>query len=386
MTPARDNPESGSVLLSVLIVAAIAILLGFGRLALFRSQVALRVDRAARLRETTATQSALAWLRDFNDASRLPAETNAFSFPLQGWPNDFLVAPAPRVFPSRPADFERILAEAAAWKDADGIERSVLALGDGEGKVGDNVTRAFDIALADTDGVLWDAPLHGRRYLALFADVFSPSPGVGDIIRLGLTPLGKALPAAGATGAAAAVPAIWLEQRPVDEGADVRVLRRDGAIESAVLLASRRPPGTSKGLQLVGGRLALVEAMPTEIGGLHGHYAAHEVASASLPAAFASDFLTACRNAGGIRLTLQVEILADRSKLTAEQRKLAVNRFWGVSIAPTYEYEIAVRRKRGEDAPFEVATPVAVDPVPQTDGRLHVTTLDAHGFPHAPGR
>ena len=385
MTPSRDNPESGSVLLSVLIVATIAVLLGFGRLALFRNQVARRVNRSTRLRETSATQSALAWLHDFNDAGRLPAETNAFSFPSNGWPADFLVAPAPRVFPSRPADFERILAEATSWRDANGIEQSVLALGDGEGKVGDKVTRAFDIRLGDADGVLWDAPLHGRRYFALFADIFSPSPGVGDIVRLGLTPLGKPLPA-DAAGATGAVPAIWLEQRPDEGGAAVRVLRREGSAETVVLTAPRRPPGTSKGLQLVGGRLALVEAMPTESGGIHGLHAAHEVAAASLPSAFATDFLAACRNAGGMRLTLQVVIHADRTKLTPEQRKQAVNRFWGVTISPSYEYEIAVRRPRADGATLEVATPVAVDPVPGPDGRLRVTSLDAHGFPHAPVR
>lgn len=382
----RDNPKSGQVVVGVLIFAAIVILLGLGRLNVFQRQVARRADRQVRLRETLAAESALSWLAACGDVGALPMETNCFAFKdgawpddsgrfkEGGWPSDFCIRPAQRVFPVDGAERERVLGQSANWTSGSGsggVTYRVVECGNDKSEVGETVAwPGVDIPLDGLRNPLWVDSVFGLRYAVLFADICSPADGVGDILRFALTPGGTTL----SQGDAKAKNALWLEQAPLPDGrTSVVVKYRDGGGDIQCISNSTAVGGLSKGLQLAGARVALVECVPREPG-LQGLYAARELASAMLPSAVVSNFVESCRAANGLRLSIEADIKADRAN-PAFSGKSKCNFFWGVSVMPPYEYEILVRHHAVKT--YETATFVAVEP----SAPIRLRTYDAHGLP-----
>ncbi len=386
-SPRSRDGQSGSVLIAVLVVAAVAMLLGFGRLASFERQVALRIDREARLRRLLASRSAIAWLNACGDLAHLPTETNRIDFVSGERPSAFIVAPSRFVFPETAAEVDYVRSGSTEI-DIGGIKYRLTALGDAKSAKGDVVkAEPVAVAFADCPDALWTDSLYGLRYLALAHEVFAPENGVGDDIRFALTPRGQGF-SGGTGGGRRADWAIWLEQRPkADGGAVVELFRREGGggdircLDAPVAVQ----PGLAKGLQLAGGRLGAIVCQPVAEGLVDGLYPAHEIASCRLPATFVTNFTAACRDCGGIELTLEAT-LCDRSKFAA-RGDACRNAFWGVAVAPAFDYAIAVRRGVGEDAPFETATVVAIDPGATVDGgEIRAVSYDTHGIYNATGR
>lgn len=372
------NPESGSVLVGVLIIATIVIMLGLGRLNDFRHKVALRADRAARLREVSATQSAIAWLeRCAASSSSLPLGTNEFVFVdsagvrQDGWPNDFSVRPADWIFPAGAEDIENLLGASVVARDEGGIEHRVIECGNASSQVGDVVKwPGVDVASEGHEGLLWTDSVYGARYAALFAGIFTPAAGVGDVIRFALTPHGREFSVKAKSGEAAP-PALWLEQMPTERGVSVSVMIRDGNTFAKCLTCANLDPSTTKGLQIAGTRVALIEGLPT-IEGPRGFYDFRELAAGTLSPNSVSNFVDACKSSGGLRFSIEAEIKADRSKY---KTALPCNRFWGVSAMPSYEYEILVKGKDAEG--FAISTYVDVD---STSSPVKLKAYDAFGL------
>ena len=384
--PKRQGGKSGSVLIAVLVIAAVAMLLGLGRLASFERQVALRVDREARLRRLLASRSAIAWLNAKESLEDLPNETNRIDFVSGERPSSFIVSPTRFVFPETAAEVDYVRSGSTEIEFG-GIKYRMTVVGDDK-SVGGDVARAqpVDVALADCPDALWTDSLYGLRYLALAHEVFSPENGVGDTIRFALTPRGQGFSDA-AGGGSLARWAIWLVQRPRPEGGSlVEVFRREnGGGDIRCLNAPvAAQPALAKGLQLAGGRVGAIVCQPVSEGLVDSLYPAHEIASCRLPASFVTNFTAACRENGGIELSLEATI-CDREKFAAKGDTCR-NAFWGVAIARTYDYEIAARRGVREDAPFERATVVAIDPGNGDAGEIRAVSYDTHGIYNATGR
>ncbi len=363
-----DKAKSGSVLIGVLIIAAITALLGIARLSLYKNQVEQRTKRSERLRVQTATRTGVAVLKSADTIYSLPQVSNHYTFASDAWPNDFVLTPATRIFPHAATEFDAIEQLSVSWTDEEGITRKGLELGNGASKPDDIERKHIDIPVSSVPDILWDSSPYGLNYSALYASIYNSPNDPSDIIRFAITPLG--MPLTQEKGGPAQAPyAIWLEQITDKNQTSVNVLCRELNNTQKVIYTEEIPAAASKGIHLNKNRLALLSLTPVKPG-LEGIYPDKEHASSYLSAHFTTNFLDQCKKSGGIRLSLEVQIKADRSKIPDKTK--AVNRFWAVTTTHPYHYEIFVYDKKSEEMRRTTVVHVSSDTPPK------VMTLDTH--------
>lgn len=324
--------ESGGVLIvAVLVLAACAVLAGFGRLRFYRRQVQVRLDRQREVQQTFATRSAIKWLESVDKVSKLPVETNRLGFETLLGDIRVSVCPAPAIFPEsgNAGHFDSSDASHAARRapenygyvrfsgqqagpvhwSTNGTVRYGFVLGDGGSAAG-----ATNLVEIDLDGsvvdALWTSDPYGRRYMAQFSDLCQgTATNEGDTMFFGLTPSGSALFGSG-KGEVSAM-AVWMEQlspsnRADDTKAPVRLWVRDRGTDACESEASASAIA-SKGLQLSGTHATVFDKTRIVNDNESAIQSTHTYGSFDMGDDFTKRFDRLCREAGGMRITLGTE-------------------------------------------------------------------------------
>lgn len=361
--------ESGATLiLSVLLLAAITVLVGFGRLAMYRNQVKLRLDREREIQQELATRSAMRWLEV---QKTKPTGVSSFYFETIRGNIGVILEPAIPVFPNPKIGSEHYdIAKSGNNKpdyvtfsqspnyvpheeQQSGANYKELVFGDystKSGKCGVYIDLTPQLAQA-----LWTETDYGLRYLVYVADICKQMSGEsdGDKLRLCLTPYQQAFEGDGRPGTHVADCAIWMEEvRPKNEtetsdkarislharqrlGQDETFRDKNGNSSFSVLA------DLSKGFQLASTKAALIQQRTPQTENIdtvrktdtHAVFDMDEV----MGSGFVESFQKACEN--GVRLSLELVIQRPRSELEDEllQKgfRTAVTR---IAVTPAYEY------------------------------------------------
>lgn len=413
-----DCSRSGaSLILAVLLLAAITVLIGFGRLAMYRNQVKLRLDREREIQQELATRSAMRWLETHRTDDALPSEDVAFRFPTLRGDIGVTLCPADPVFPRRneAGDFDigkpdRNSLSSGGYVHADssieiGTSKNnlVVKLADKEinADVGkDPVGLAIDIDDSRA-AALWTDSDYGLRYLVHVTDFCQQNPGVhdSDILRFALTPKGKPLHPSG--GSPQSQYAIWMEQvRPkeweVEAGTATSaklflMAREPGMVnDGSVLLstAETRSADNAKGFQLASTKASLLQQelasdTPDSIRATRTYPVVD--LEKQMGTGFVEGFAKACEAAGGVRLTVEVEVQRPRPQaedgtIVEDTFKTYVSR---IAVTPAYEYttELAWSERNGNRTE-ETSTFIRCDPGvhgESDEGTISTVTYDTHG-------
>ena len=403
-----------SLILSVLLLAAITILAGFGRLAMYRNQVKLRLDREREIQQEFATRSVMRWLESYyeeNDQD-LPSGDVPFRFPTVRGDIGALLCPADPVFPRKnaPSDFDigktgrnelpfggyvtatpglRVVA-----RDENAGE-SVVCLADKTSSTHDVNSLAIDIAETRAPA-LWTDSDFGLRYLVYITDFCRQDPGVADsdLLRFSVTPLETPLRAEGGTPAARF--AIWVEQ-DIPEGwettgaavqkARLRLFAKapdivgSGSLGGTCISSATVEADKSKGIQLASTMASLIQQEKASVGSdirATTTYATIDLDKA-VRKGFTAEFAHACRE--GVRLTVEVEVRRPRSdEATDKEFKTAIRK---IAVTPAYEYYTPLSWS-GRDGTVteEISTVIRCDPGihgEASEGTIATVTYDTHG-------
>lgn len=415
--PVLGDRSGAAVLLSVLLLAAITLLVGFGRCHMYRNQVRLRLDRQREVQQELATRSTLQWLMKpgRKDELSLPYEDEKFSFSTVRGGIRVTLHPADPVFPRRQetGDFD---IRTAGRNDMDRYdyvksrnnERFVLTQRQSDDETAWALTLAnknsetgqthgFWVDIADSRvAALWTDSDFGLRYLAYVNHFCASTPGVSDsdLLRFSLTPLG--------TDPETASYAIWMEQDvPSNLGAV------GGSAETARLRLFARWPGNgpksvresllaeetvrrdkSKGFQLAATKATIVQQYIANNEPFQSIRATKTFGVVDLDetmgSGFVEQFAAACGD--GIRLTVDLEVRRPRDAgETLDDYDTAVSK---IAVTPAYEYSTILAW--GEpDGSFtrvaeEMSTVVRCNPVihggiGNDPNALTTVTYDTHG-------
>ena len=404
--------ESGATLiLSVMLLAAITVLVGLGRVAMYRNQVKLRLDREREIQQEFATRSAMRWLETFGDG--LPAESVPFVFPTVRGNIGVVLRPADPVFPRRnvAGDFDigkegrNSLSSVGYVSASDGVvvessEKGIVAKmsdKDRNAEIGGVHVLAIDIDESRA-AALWTDNAYGLRYLIYLTDFCKPDPGRydSDLLKFALTPKNASFGASG--GQSGSSYAIWMTQ---DISKDHSV-SGSAATSARLRLYARGTHGTgvesrllsdvetfardgSKGFQLSSTKASLAAQ---KLAGIDNDAIrkTHNYPVVDLEEkmwkGFVEDFEAACRDSGGVRLTAELEVRRERVSQDPEKDvddyKTYVSK---IAVTPAYEFETELAwTERGGDKTEEISTVIRVDPgVRGDDDPAHSVTYDTHG-------
>ena len=385
--------ESGATLiLSVLLLAAITVLVGFGRLAMYRNQVKLRLDREREIQQELATRSVMRWLETCQ-AGTLPNTTNTFAFETIRGNIATLLIPADPIFPKHGnnSHFDILdskrnsidnypyvvyvsnsQANPTVGQSKDESRETLLLAK--EGTVGE---LRLDLPLSD--GVLWTDTEYGLRYLVNvedFARGSSKSPS--DHLRFAITPFGQDAWDQGTR-------AIWFDQYA--SGGDTRVTlelhaKAPGKPDVKLGTVSGLDGDKSKGIQLAASSASLIDQ-----GIIGTDRNPNAIRRSDIPLTvdldtmmgerFTENFRDACTE--GIRITVQVEASEkpdiaddDRAKNTAISQ---------ISVRPAYEYltELSWAVPSAGKNESEVSTVIRCKGPEPRGVAVQTVTYDTHG-------
>ena len=410
----KRDPRSGAALiLSVLLLAAITVLVGFGRLAMYRNQVKLRLDREREIQQELATRSVVRWLETEKETA--PAEEVGFDFSTVRGNLSVALCPAEPVFPRRNMadDYDvgvngRNDASIPPYRDyvtlsskipspqasADGYK---LVIADRGNSVGDVQGMAIDISSERVPAVWTDSDF-GLRYLAYVEDFCSQtSTNDSDCLRFGITPFGGQL--FSNAGISESPFAIWVQQHRPKEWADdpdragkalislhFRFADQSGRIHSVTAGVQEVDAVKSKGFQLASTKASIVQQEVLQFG-------RDKLRSTSTLGtidmdektgmAFSRTFSELCRQ--GIRLT--VDVCANRPRADGEDGAGTEDTFrtsiTKLAVTPAYEYFTVLSWNDaggGGGVVEEVSTVIKYSPPDrgkQTD--YDTVTYDTHG-------
>lgn len=385
--------REGFVLPMVLVVTVFALMLGFGRLVLFRAQTRMRIDRQRDLHHMLATRSAMRWL-ETRGKNPLPAEMQRFSYSVSDGKLGVSLCPVVPIFPvpGNSGHFNPLTCSGAnSLGDFNYITHSddnnslktikpiLQNIGDGEMEIvlGDDhaptgfVGRlAIDVPAAET---LWTDDVYGRRYGMTINEV--RKGGVkdgenypGDLIKLYITPEGVPVGTADWM--------IWLE-RDQDAGEIIPVslcYQNPSGIKTVCETEMMNFVGKN-GIQISGRQAVLFNQKPVgDVLATHT-YDVHE-----LPLELVNYFKEYPYGADGpgVRLTLEVEIRCPN--LDADT--VLKNTFGVIKVEPAYEYytELDWSNDSGLTT-SEVSTVIRYDPNLRNDDNKteKAITYDTHG-------
>lgn len=402
----NSSRDGGILITAVLVLAFAVVLAGLGRLRQFRNQVQIRLDRQREIQQEFATRSALRWL-EVDRSSYLPISTNRFGFETLRGEIGVSVCPAPDIFPQpgNPAHFDSCDAQNPArrnperypyvhfrgpnagptqWSTKDGSWYG-FELGTESSSVGDTNIVEIDLS-SDLVAALWTLDPYGRRYVAQFSDICQGTDtSEGDVVFLGLTPLGQSL--FGSGGGSRSDLAVWLEQlsppKTGDESmAPARLWIRDSG-HDAVGLNQEVQAVLSKGLQIAGTHATIFDKTRIENKDETAIQSTHTYDSYDLGESFVNRFSSRCAESGGLRMTLGVSVGRPRSD-DENQDTLMLDRFTRLAVTPAYEYTTVLDWKEAGSGSVvkreEQSTVVRVDVrLRPGDSSASAVTYDTHG-------
>jgi hypothetical protein len=374
--------RSGYAIPAVLIIALIGILFGIGRLATFRYQCMLRIDRQREIDRTLATRSALGWFRSLNDP---PGDTNFVYSRWSGQDIDIEVMRVPTIYPSASSNQHFVITNGATgYAFASGVTfgqtapdmepcfiagQDVTELKIGSG--GSNTIGEVGYVSIDLGGTgSWLDDPYGRKFWFMpgsFANRGDTAHPTGDIHRLWIVPEGEDYSDTN-------TPAIWVEHKMIhgiDETEMALFSREDGHIQNLVSADVNYAAG--KGIQLSGSRIAMVR-WDNAIGSTaYGSFT--YPGYGDLSTNVISSFRETTGEPKNLNLTLEVE---SRSSIAE------TNSFQWIRVDPAYEYTIRLSWDSGPDSYSELSTAVRFIPDlygldPALDGETGVYTYDSHG-------
>ena len=392
--------RGASLVLSVLLLAAITILVGFGRLAMYRNQVKLRLDREREIQQEFATRSVMRWLETCR-AGMLPNSTNIFAFESVRGDIETLLIPADPIFPKhgnlghfdildeRRNDIANYgyVAYASRTQGAptpgtsiDGKRQTLLLAREGNsGEI------RMDLPL--TGGTLWTETDYGLRYLVNIEDFArGTAKSASDRLRFAITPFGQAAwDAFGAESPASR--AIWFEQyAPAGETRVTLELHAKTPGTPDVLLGTvtERDGDKSKGIQLAGSSVSIIDQ------GIIGTDRNPNVTRRSeipltkdldkiMGDGFTDAFRDSCKAANGIRLSVQV--VASQKPDIADDDRAKNTAISQISVRPAYEYmtELSWPVPRDGKKVSEISTVIRCKGPEPRGVAVQTVTYDTHG-------
>lgn len=401
----KSDPRSGAALvLSVLLLAAITVLVGFGRLAMYRNQVKLRLDREREIQQELATRSSMRWLQTMGASEELPSEKVPFLYKTSRGNMSVTLIPAEPVFPR---------SAVAGDFDIGTSGRNELPFGDYVNTTGGSIPIAktdkglvaqlsdrdnnneigsfhgLSIDIADSRApALWTDSDYGLRYLVYLTDFCRADDGVhdSDILRYALTPFGASFRAS--SGTLPSPYAIWVEQ-DVPKEASGTTARLSLYVKSpelseplkldSVMLDSR---DGSKGFQIAASKVMLIQQDVASNTGTIRRTRTYTVRDLeeTVVTGFVNAFSQKCFAAGGIRLTAEVEVRRPRDPEHDDDYHTYVSK---IAVTPAYEYSTAVAwKERDGSTTEEISTVIRCNP--SIRGMDDVTetgtvTYDTHG-------
>jgi hypothetical protein len=325
----RSSSKSGYILPMVLVVALIGVLLGLGRLMMFKYQTQIRIDRQREIDRVLATRSALKWLETQKKpwgSPCPPADINLFEYKSSaGKLINVAVQPAPNIYPQGNNE-DHMDIENNAWGDYQGsinttstvavaiaIEDKRLKFIYNEASTGDYGRVSMDME----DLGNWKHDIYGRRY---WYEAGSVLPGY---IRFAITPINEEFNPENPNNTA-----IWIEQYYPAEGvkSDVNLYIQHPQTNYSKKYSSDQHV-YGKGFEFAGDLFRIFEwNKPTPQGKGYYNYTKFDELH-RIPDVVSSVFV----NAVDVRVTLEVEARIPFS---------GNNTFLWVYVQPAYEYEV----------------------------------------------
>lgn len=406
-----------TLIVTVILVAMIVILVGFGRLAWYSNQVKIRLDRQREIQQTLLTRSIVRWLETFPAKTDLPSEAVPFSFPTVRGDVSAVLRPTDPVYPSRISEedfFDFSSDRHPERRDADRFDYATYTKADdlsGEKKYpfsveGQNLDKTYygiclgdrfsspetaprleiDLASSQFDA-LWTENPFGLRYLVrvVHACEYETGEGEADVLRFALTPYGEAFSAASEeTGFA-----IWFEQTSVSDIMDSEsvcslFVKRPGAPAVRLYDVTTWPDG-ERGFQL-GGSMATFFVKEKETGDSDKIRTTKFFQTVDLSSVLGDDYAKAFgeRCEDGVRLTLELDVRRSRAMLSSGESDLAADpsatTVARIAVTPSYEYETELSWSTPTGDRAEVSTVIACNP-DSHGGAAQVSawTYDTHG-------
>lgn len=381
----RSSGTEGYVLPLILVLALVGILLGIGRLALFRHQCTLRFDRQREIERILATRSALRWL---GTQLSPPEQPTNFTYTAgSGRVIGVQIRPAESIYPN-PTNLNHFSIRAgrtrldlpgvSAEHSNDSMEADFMDGVGGQikimriGSAGVDSTGHVGRVMLDMDGEgSWLDDVYGRRYWVAPDDVNrGATNGPGDMLRMAITPTGKSFSDPN-------TPAIWIEHEPTNNQDNVAtsIWARDGTGMVTNLFSAWVVYSKGKGLQLAGSSVTLFDWADLSAGSntnvnpvgeynfTHGTY--------ELPAEVMDAFRAEDGDPEELRVTLEVEACS-----TVAQD----NSFLWIRVDPAYEYEVLLdwELPKGMGSTTDVATVIHLRPATRRAPGASFT-YDSHG-------
>ena len=401
----KTRDSGATLILSVLLLAAITVLVGFGRLAMYRNQVKLRLDREREIQQELATRSAMRWL-EACAAKSMPNDPRTFLFPTVRGDIVTTLVPANPIFPAHgnPDHFD-ILDE---WRCSLGAYDYVSYLSQTHGSPeqgkteegpdgsrgtlrladeGDTGEIRLDLPLGNGDkAVLWTERDSGLRYLV---NIESFAPGTvnspSDHLRMAITPSGQAVWAMSGAEKKSEY-AIWIDQYAQSGTGSVTLelhARKTASGDEKLGLVVGRDPDKSKGIQLAGTTVSIIDQAlvmgedPNKI--RRTEIPLTEDLDQRMGEGFTEAFHKVCKDAGGIRLTVQVESSPKPDVPADDKAKNTV--ISQISIRPAYEYmtELSWAVPNAGENVSEVSTLIRCKGPEPRGVVVQTVTYDTHG-------
>ncbi len=373
-TRSPTRSRGAGLILTVLFVAAVGILFGLGRLAMYRDQCIRRFERQREIERMLATRSVMRWLSV--QITQPPDSAKDFRY-LDGCGRtcDLTLRPMPSIYPAPNADHLRIGSAELGHAVFDCTDSSMTPTFTPDanyqnvlkiGSSGTNSLGHFGRVFMDIeDQGCWLDDVYGRRYWVEIIDVNkSGTPdGVGDVMRLYITPRETA-------SSSTSGPAIWVEQVPQGKVfATTRLwIREPGGVATPVV-TQQIESEYGKGVQLAGNKVTLFNWLQGGQGLGTYDFNEHTITL--------SDALVESFTGKDIRLTLEVE---SRSELASD------NTFRWLRVDPAYEYDILMQWPTSHGMlTNEVATVISVLPGIRNVRDNKTYTYDSHGTQWRPG-
>ena len=439
-----EKQQQGAVLIvSVFILAAVVILIGFGRLLAYKHQVCCRLDRQREIQQVLASRSAISYLQT---TTYYPEEDERFPFYVDKSENgkklDVIISPAKRVFPQveNTDHFDPMGAKTNAQYIADkkyvhlvnpngeevkNIDHLVsgegnapyiarwqvgnnkknwpcgIVMANGNSKTGDVTMCYLELDSENFGDLLWTSDPYGRRYkIEIDSYCEGSETEEGDRIRFGLTPIKKPLPGKQTSPGENLPASIWMDiQQPFLRGATTNDVEdssntnkyeflvytdmwiADHQMRERLLKDYPMNPAHFKGIQLAGRFASIYEQTRVSSKDDMIRKTQNSDPPVMLPENFISNFVSECSE--GIRLTLEVTALRPRTNNISR----VYDRFYRLSVTPAYEYGVFLEwptsqcTRAGERLKArERSTILRVDPMSRSmPGGLRIFSYDTHG-------
>ncbi len=382
---ASSDQKSGFVLVSLLIVASVGILFGFGRLLLYRYQCQLRIQRQHELEKVFAVRSAVKWVEVQSGTILDTVRIKSFNF--EAVPGRTLGVDVCQVTPIYPSDSTQFnitnaLCFSGSWpgvslsgeggmhpvvsNTVDGIRALIGPGTNTAGKIG-------RIAVDMSGSGSWLDDTFGRRYMVDIKEINrSIGTETGDTVKLYIVPAEFANDIDNA-------PAIGLTCRPLGPSSDYTTtsawIRRQGEFTENMGSTTEFKYNNGKGFQISGQYISLYNWVQVGRSDICGTFSFSE--QYNIP----DDMISAFMQVDGEttkELMMVLEVKQTGAVLDANAHRNSFNRF---QVLPAYEFDIALTwpdRNRGTHR--EIATVVHVKPkssVRNNDGKAY--TYDTHG-------